>query len=43
MNDTPTDRSTRAVRWWVRRYTAGLDQHAAASRRAENDSYLAEH
>ena len=43
MNDTPTDRSTRAVRWWVRRYTAGLDQHAAAFRRAEIDSDLAEH
>jgi hypothetical protein len=37
------DRSTRLVRWWVRRYTAGLDQPAAAFRRAEVDSDLAEH
>jgi hypothetical protein len=31
------------VRWWVRRYTAGLDQPAATFRRAEVDSDLAEH
>ena len=37
------DRSTRLVRWWVRRYTAGLDQPAATFRRAEVDSDLAEH
>jgi hypothetical protein len=43
MNDTTCDRSTRVVRWWVRRYTAGLDQPAAAFRRAEIDSDLAEH
>ena len=35
--------STRLVRWWVRRYTAGLDQPAATFRRAEVDSDLAEH
>ena len=37
------DRSTGLVRWWVRRYTSGLDQPAAAFRRAEVDSDLAEH
>ena len=37
------DRSTRLVRWWVRRYTSGLYQPAAAFRRAEVDSDLAEH
>ena len=37
------DRSTRLVRWWSRRYTAGLDPVTAASRRAEIDSDLAEH
>jgi hypothetical protein len=37
------DRSTPLVRWWVRRYTAGLDQPAATFRRAEVDSDLAEH
>ena len=37
------DRSTRLVRWWVRRYTAGLDQPAATFRRGEVDSDLAEH
>ena len=37
------DRRTRLVRWWARRYTAGLDPLTAASRRAEMDSDLAEH
>ena len=37
------DRSARLVRWWARRYTAGLDPVTAASRRAEIDSDLAEH
>jgi hypothetical protein len=31
------------VRWWARRYTAGLDQTTAAFRRAEIDSDLVEH
>jgi hypothetical protein len=39
----PDDRPARLVRWWVRRYTAGLDQRTAAFRRAEIDSDLAEH
>ncbi|MGI9645592.1 MAG: hypothetical protein ACR2O6_09820 [Ilumatobacteraceae bacterium] len=43
MSGAATDRSTRLVRWWARRYTAGLDQPAAACRRAEIDSDLAEH
>jgi hypothetical protein len=43
MSDTPGDRSTRLARWWVRRYTAGLDEPAATFRRAEIDSDLAEH
>lgn len=37
------DRSTRLVRWWVCRYTAGLDRTITAERRAEIDSDLAEH
>jgi hypothetical protein len=37
------DRSTRVVRWWVRRYTAGLAPSDAWDRRAEIDSDLAEH
>jgi hypothetical protein len=37
------DRSARLVRWWARRYTAGLHPVTAASRRAEIDSDLAEH
>lgn len=36
-------RSARLVRWWARRYTAGLDPVTAASRRAEIDSDLADH
>lgn len=43
MSRLPDDRSARLVRWWVRRYTAGLDQMAVAFRRAEIDSDLAEH
>jgi hypothetical protein len=39
----PDNRSASLVRWWVRRYTADLDQTTAASRRAEIDSDLAEH
>jgi len=39
----PADRSARLVRWWARRYTAGLDQTTAAFRRAEIDSDLVEH
>jgi hypothetical protein len=42
MNAMP-DRSSRLVRWWVRRYTAGLDQPGATFRRAEVDSDLVEH
>ena len=38
-----TDRSTRTVRWWARRYTAGLPHPYGAERRAEIDSDLAEH
>ena len=37
------DRSARLVRWWARRYTAGLDQTTGAFRRAEIDSDLVEH
>ncbi len=36
-------RSTRIVRWWVRRYTAGLPHPYGSERRAEIDSDLAEH
>jgi hypothetical protein len=43
MSDPRRDRSTRLARWWVRRYTAGLDEPAATFRRAEIDSDLAEH
>jgi hypothetical protein len=39
----PDDRWARLVWWWVRRYTAGLDQTTASFRRAEIDSDLAEH
>jgi hypothetical protein len=39
----PDDRSARLVRWWARRYTAGLHQRTAAFRRAEIDSDLVEH
>ena len=37
------DRSARLVRWWARRYTAGLHPVAASARRAEIDSDLADH
>ncbi len=37
------NRSARLVRWWVRRYTAGLDHTTGAFRRGEIDSDLAEH
>lgn len=43
MSDPLDDRSARLVRWWVRRYTAGLDSSTAAARRTEIDSDLAEH
>ena len=43
MSGLPDDRSARLVRWWVRRYTAGIDQTTAAFRCAEIDSDLAEH
>ena len=43
MSGLPDDRSARLVRWWARRYTAGLDQTTTAFRRAEIDSDLAEH
>lgn len=43
MSGLPADRSARLVRWWARRYTAGLDQTTAAFRRAEIDSDLVEH
>jgi hypothetical protein len=43
MSRLADDRSTRLVRWWTRRYTAGLDQRTTAFRRAEIDSDLAEH
>ena len=43
MNAPLDDRSARIVRWWVRRYTAGLDHTTVAARRAEIDSDLAEH
>jgi hypothetical protein len=43
MTSEGQDRSTRFVRWWVRRYTAGLIPDQVASRRAEIDSDLAEH
>lgn len=38
-----TDRSTRIVCWWARRYTAGLPHPHGAERQAEIDSDLAEH
>lgn len=37
------DRSARLVRWWARRYTAGLDPATASMRRGEIESDLAEH
>jgi hypothetical protein len=43
MNTQNADRSTRIVRWWARRYTAGLPHPYGAERRAEIDSDLAEH
>ena len=43
MSDDPRDRSARLVRWWVRRYTSGLDEPAGTFRRVEIDSDLAEH
>ena len=43
MSGLPADRSARLVRWWVRRYTAGLDETTAAYRGAEIDSDLVEH
>ena len=43
MNAPFDDLSVRVVRWWVRRYTAGLDGATAATRHAEIDSDLAEH
>ena len=43
MSGLRDDRSARLVRWWVRRYTAGLDQTTAAYRCAEIDSDLVEH
>ena len=43
MSRLPADRSAHLVRWWARRYTAGLDQTTTAFRRAEIDSDLAEH
>lgn len=43
MSRLPDERSARLVRWWARRYTAGLDHTAAAFRRAEIDSDLVEH
>lgn len=43
MSDRPDDRSARITRWWVRRYTAGLEPAARTSRRLEIDSDLAEH
>jgi hypothetical protein len=43
MSDDPRDRSTRLARWWVHRYTAGLDEPATTFRRIEIDSDLAEH
>ena len=43
MSAAAADRSARLVRWWARRYTAGLDPVTAASRCAEIDSELAEH
>jgi hypothetical protein len=43
MTSEGQDRSTRFVRWWARRYTAGLIPDQVARRRAEIDSDLAEH
>ncbi len=43
MSGLPNNRSARLVRWWVRRYTAGLDQRTATFRSAEIDSDVAEH
>jgi hypothetical protein len=43
VNGRTDDRSVDAVRWWVRRYTAGLDPAIRAARRAEIDSDLVEH
>jgi hypothetical protein len=43
MNRGHDDGSIRFVRWWVRRYTAGLLDHDGASLRAEIDRDLAEH
>lgn len=43
MSEVADDRSARLARWWVRRYTAGLDEPDATFRRLEIDSELAEH
>jgi hypothetical protein len=43
MNGRTDDRSVDAVRWWVRRYTAGLDPAIRAARQAEIESDLVEH
>ena len=43
MSGVTRDRSTRLARWWVRRYTTGLDEPAGTVRRVEIDSDLAEH
>lgn len=43
MSHLANDRSTRLVRWWAHRYTAGLDRRTAAFRCAEIDSDLVEH
>lgn len=43
MTDGAEDATTRFARWWARRYTAGLPDHARAVRRTEIDSDLAEH
>jgi hypothetical protein len=39
----PDDPTARVVRWWVRRYTAGLTAPLPAFRRAEIESDLTEH
>ena len=41
--DIDMDRSTQVVRWWVRRYTAGLLHPHGAERRSEIESDVAEH
>ena len=40
---TTDDRSARFARWWVQRYTAGLDPQDGAWRRAEIESDIVEH